>query len=640
MKNINYKILFLVLFTTIFNLQFLFGEDSDTIKTYYMKTIVVTATRSEILLEKSPSFTEIISSDRIKKLNGSTAGEILQYNSGIYIKDYGGVSALKTLSLRGTGSENNLFLINGSRVNNFQNGLVDLSLYPSDYVEKIEVVHGGNTALFGSDAVGSVINILTNSPSRDLKLKLNLSNGSFNYNKLVVSLSNGYKNINGNFSFIREYGRENYKYKNPVYNEILERQNNGFSRNSFYTSLEYLGKKVVIKNFWTYNQLDRRLPGSLSYPSTSASQNDKNLSSQLILKYIISSKIQFDINSSWLHLFQRYREPAFSIESFSKNNHFSLNPQLLYKINDFNKILFGIELVEASLEGVDYANKVTRSQRSIFLSGDIMFPTSLSYLHAISVYPIMRFDNFNSNGNEFLPKLGFNIETIPGLFLQTSISKNYRIPTLNDLFYKDPWGNRGNPDLKPEYSTNFDAGINYSPHIFDKFNIGISYFYINTKDKIVWKEIEPFVYSAVNIDRTLIKGIVTRINYRMKNFEIETNYTYSDGRKVNDFGVTSNKQLIYTPRNIWKGILSYDLGILSINLYHIVVDKRYTDEENTKSVAGYQVTNGNVVVMKKYGQSLISLKLEINNMFNKSYQIIYDYPMPFRSYRISLGFEY
>ena len=155
------------------------GQDiqSDSAKTYQAAEVVVTATRSSISEKDTPSPTEVLGTSEIHSANGVTVADALQMYTGVLLREYGAGASLATVSLRGSASEHVLVLIDGNRFTGFQNGLVDFSLLPLDNVSRIEVLHGGASALYGADAVGGVINVLTRPVGSDLHVSVKGSVG-------------------------------------------------------------------------------------------------------------------------------------------------------------------------------------------------------------------------------------------------------------------------------------------------------------------------------------------------------------------------------------------------------------------------------------------------------------------------------
>ncbi len=637
-----------ILFLTIFILNQSFADQqaaSDSSKIFYLKPYTITATRFVIPINESPSSIEVITKEKILHSNSSTLADVLQNAGSIFIKDYGTAGGLKTLSIRGTTAEHNLILLNGSRINNFQNGLVDLSLLTSNNIEQIEVVHGGNSALYASDAIGGVINIITTKYSDGPKIKLSGTKGSFNYSKYQLGYTDRLTSQIGlNMNYVNEYGDDNYKFQTLDSGLFKNRKNANFKRQNLYfaTDANFYQTNLQLASSYTFSK--RGIPGSLSSPSPKANQSDKIFASQFMANNSSLNKINVKLLSSFYYSHQKYSDADWLINSFSKNIHYNINPQLDYTINRNILIATGGEFAEGKLEGVDYVSKIKRQQKSLYLTSNINYELESSYFKKINFYPAIRYDKYSHYKGELVPKIGFNSTLYKDIYIRGSYGINYRIPTLNDLYYTDNWGNKGNTNLKPEYSNSFDIGINKRFDILNKLVIDGSYFNIDTRDKIIWMPTPMWTFTPVNIGKVSSQGYSIRLNWLMNKYvEIEGNYTYTDSRKRNfdsDNDPTYNKQIIYTPRSITKLSLNFSYEFISLNLYQQFVSKRFTDEANTKSLSPYSLVSGNLSFNYKtnYGNYLV--KFEMNNMLDKVYQIINDYPMPMRNYRIMLGLEY
>jgi vitamin B12 transporter len=212
------------------------------------------------------------------------------------------------------------------------------------------------------------------------------------------------------------------------------------------------------------------------------------------------------------------------------------------------------------------------------------------------------------------------------------------------LYYRDPWGFSGNDKLKPEYSTNYDIGLNSVIELFGKTIFDLSYFYINTTDKINWLPKSDWTWSPENIGRVLSKGINAKMNWLVnENIDLEASHAYTDTKKKNrdsDADPTFNKQLIYIPTNMTKVGFNVHYRFVSMNLNDILVSKRFVNEANTKSVAPYNLINGNIILNIPTSYGKLWAKVEMNNILNKDYQVIFDYPMLLKNYKLSIGYEY
>jgi len=129
--------------------------------------IVVTATRGKSLTSEVPASVDVIGRETIETLSPQNMAEVLDNIQGVFIKDYGGIGGTKSISLRGSSAEQVLVLMDGQRLNNAQNGQVDFSTISTEGVEKIEIIRGGSSALYGADAVGGVVNIITKKHHRE-----------------------------------------------------------------------------------------------------------------------------------------------------------------------------------------------------------------------------------------------------------------------------------------------------------------------------------------------------------------------------------------------------------------------------------------------------------------------------------------
>jgi len=138
----------------------------------YGKNVMVTASRTQKLIEEIPASVDLIDEDYLTMTAPQDVGEALRDVKGLMIKSYGGLGATQMISLRGSSSEQVLVLIDGQRINNAQNGYIDLSNVAPNNIEKIEIVKGASSALYGSDAVGGVINIITKSNKEKNNLQL------------------------------------------------------------------------------------------------------------------------------------------------------------------------------------------------------------------------------------------------------------------------------------------------------------------------------------------------------------------------------------------------------------------------------------------------------------------------------------
>jgi len=183
----------------------------------------------------------------------------------------------------------------------------------------------------------------------------------------------------------------------------------------------------------------------------------------------------------------------------------------------------------------------------------------------------------------------------------------------------------------------------------------LSYYNVNTKDRIVWIPAGGTIWKPVNIQNVLSEGI--SVNNKTEfifsdKFSLNTNinYTYGTALKKNEEypgDPAYNKKMIYLPEHMAKAsfMLNYlttskFLKYVSFSLFYNFSSKRYINFENTQSIPGYKIVDGNIGFGLKIMNSDAGFRIIVNNILNEDYSVLYGYPMPKRNYRIELNFKY
>jgi len=229
--------------------------------------------------------------------------------------------------------------------------------------------------------------------------------------------------------------------------------------------------------------------------------------------------------------------------------------------------------------------------------------------------------------------------------ISTNISRNYRVPTLNDKY----WSVSGNPNLEPEQSFSLEAGSVFNcltgdDHLFLEGQITGYYSWIT--NLIIWQPVtgNSFLWSPVNLKTVHARGFEAGVNLKYSNRDwsagLNANYNFCRSTNENGDNNLDGNQLIYIPVNTlnatvnagWKEFyLSYNFTFTSL---------RYTGTDNETYMPGYNLSNiflGKNIHLKKF---TISLQLEINNIFDLDYQSIANRPMPGRNYAVTLRGNY
>lgn len=628
--------------------------------------IIVTANRIKTTPLLSPNKIQVLDDKYFSGLNGDKLTDALGYADGTFIKDYGFNSGLKTVTLNSTQAEHSLILYNGVRLNSQQNSEFDIGLLPLDDISRIEISKGGASSLYGTEAIGGVINILTGNGRTNKPIGFELKNelGSYGFYKFYVKGLNGIKTGNHSaldlsYSFSNEQSRNNYDfyYFDGLSNSKREMEYSSYAQRAFNFDLNYkINKSADLKYFTLYNYKNRELPGIyIGYVSTVSRQIDRDLISSVVFDKNLNKKISLRTTASYKYSLQNYYDEITSIpvpvNSFYKINTFAHNSEINYLLSKKYELDFGYDLsYNTMISNETEAGKLF--QGALYVAGRVEVPVPL--VSKFTLYPSLRSDYYSDiDKNVFSGKFGVNIKPfeIESFSLKSSLSNSYKVPTFNELY----WLGLGNKNLHPEKSVSFDAGAYYKFRLFTDNKIEVSYFNINTIDRIVWTPDSRGVWRPINVGRVKSEGIdgSFRSSVRLfKNYSagLGINYNYGTALKksIDTPGDESyNKQLLYLPQEYVKSSfnLSYEpegglVKLISLNVFYTFTGKRYIDAENTRFIPYYELFNGNLNFTLSLFKTETSIKFAVNNLGNENYQVMYGYPMALRNYKLQIGIKY
>jgi iron complex outermembrane receptor protein len=300
-----------------------------------------------------------------------------------------------------------------------------------------------------------------------------------------------------------------------------------------------------------------------------------------------------------------------------------------------------MESGRASIRGDDVTDAV-RWQRSAFLSTQFSFQLPTTVPFEFTLFPSLRYDSFSGLAGDISPRIGLNVGILkdPDLRIRSSYGKSFRVPTFNDLY----WIAGGNPSLRPERSFSFDGGAIGSFNWLGRWDVEVSAFAIDSRDRIVWTPTGGSFWSPKNISRVRSSGF--EAEGRWTGFDgsltLVLNSTWTDVvKKSEDFpgDPTAGKQLIYVPEQTVSASASFIVGNAKLFVQHSWTSFRFTTEINDRFLPSYPVTSAALQYMLSIRPVKVSAKLEATNLFNRSYQVVALYPMPLREFRATLGVE-
>lgn len=572
--------------------------------------IVVTATRMPQAIQDVGVSVSVVPRERIEEMNAQSVGEVLEEVTDARVNSYGAMGAESGITLRGSTKQQVLVMVDGRPVNVASVGTADLSLYPVDQVERIEVVRGPGSVLYGAGAMAGVVNIITRDPPQKLQTDLSASYGT--KNTRILQLDNGARI--GDVGYL-----------------ITASQNasDGWRKNSACDGYNISGKldydmtqesRLVLNS--GFSRQNKGVPGSTSWPSPDAKQYERQYWFDLTHKYefeintCLTSKAF--LNQNW----QEYKDPDSLTDDISRNQTAGVDVQQTLPVGERQLLMGGIYLENDNVNIKD-AGGVSRigGNRDLF-TGAGFLQDEISFLERFVATPGLRCDIQSKWGAELSPKISGLYKITDMTRLKASIGRGFRAPTVDELYWRSDYS-EGNPDLKPEESLSYDAGI--QQQFGAKTMLEVSLFQSRMKNLIAWFDDGTGIYKAQNINDACLQGLETELSTQFtEEISGTLNYTLLGARDTS--GQYDGDTLTYRPKNKVGGRLGYQTKWgLKLNVNADYTDSVYTDRANTKELGGF-------MTLGAYAAQTIFKGVEFfargDNILNKQYQMVDGYPMP------------
>lgn len=603
---------------------------------------------------------QTISSERIASVASGSVPDVLRYVSGIQIKDYGGLGGLKTVNVRSLGSQHTGIFLDGIRLNNIQNGQVDLGRYSAEDLESVSVFNAGSSSALQSaseQASSSTVYLKSRFPdfSRPYTIEARGGYGSFNTGSGYLSLSKrlgrktylkllgDYRHTDGDypFTYVNSFGADT--------TEI--RKNSALSSFHIEPSFYYksANSRLHLKGYWFHS--DRGLPGPVirqgGQVQNGDSQRDDNIFVQGNYGYS-EGAFSLKILGKYAYDYCNYLQDTTGNKSVRyKNLHYYqqegyLSAAAAWKYGNFTFSLAWDNIADY-LES-DVAGFSDRFRWSSLLASGIRFRYRNLSATGSLVYNHSR-DNSGLLYNKVSPFLSFQYS--PGHFRFLLYWKNsFRLPTFNELYYVSSPSSNTAHILNPETVDQFDLTAAYSTGArIWSCDFRIDGFYNITRDKIVWiPAANQFVWSAFNYG--LVRGYGwtvsadNRFGFGGLSVSALINYTYERSKDLSDpASEWYGGQIAYIPLHSVSSTVSADWKTWSFSANFIYNSVRYRASANIAANLLKPYANLDLMLSKKlFG--FMKVSAAVNNATDSSYEIVSRYPMPGINYRLMLQLNF
>ncbi len=594
-------------------------------------------------LSASGNNTAIIDSSLLKDYSHDNISDVLTENTPIFVKTYG-AGGIATISLRGTGAGYTQLAWNGVNINSPMLGQTDLSLLPAGFIDDINIHYGGSSLALNSGGIGGIVNFETKPQWKEAtRLLADVSAGSYGRYSGLLKVNSGNKNFQSSTKALFQSARNNFLYLNTFSSNdpVKERRKNAaVYENSFMQEFYFRKDRSVVSARIWYQNADRNIPVPIvnQQPENGEKQKDESLRT-MITYNMYKEASDYNASLSWFSEKLNYKNPQLSIDSKNTAN------TIIFK-SGFDKVIkektrIGILLNNelSIVNSVNYSGIKSRNLTGISVSLSRQFGEKLGYSALLK-------ETVKDNSlliPDFSTGLDYKLITGKEQYIKINFSHNSRVPTLNDMY----WNPGGNTLLKNEYSytgeLTYEMSSTVSPSIEIKSQL--SMYMISIDNMIKWTPGPSSIWSPENIEKANSGGIEGSINLLYKNNFIKvrsiTKYSWNRAYVTRSAGGESitGKQLVYTPEHQFSTSLRAEHENYYLFWMTIYTGSRYTSTDNSQYLSGYLLNNLTTGLKLGSGRGTFDFNLKVENLFNVNYQAIAWYPMPGRTYLLSIIYK-
>ncbi len=573
--------------------------------------VIVTATRTARTIDDSLASVTVINRKDIERNQSQTVPELLTGVLGIDISTSGGLGKTTDIFVRGANQGHLLVLIDGVKIGSATLGITSLELIPIEQIDRIEIVRGPRSSLYGSEAIGGVIHIFTRKGNKKQKTFFKAGSGSHNTNRASAGIygKSGKTEYSVSASSIRTDGIDA---RQPV-TGLDEPDKDGYRNNALTIRLGHKfsntsgldlsvfrseGETEFDGNFQNRSEFELRAT-SLTY-SFSPTTNWK-------------SRLLFGDSKDVLDSF---KDKTFSSTFITDRIQYSWQNDLT--LSDKVLLTLGADYQEDRVSGTTTYNVDERDSKAVFGQYQINAGN-----HDINIS--LRSENNDQFGNNKTGNIAWGYKLKQGRRLYASYGTAFKAPTFNQLYFPG----FGNPSLKPEDSKTLEIGIS-SKKSKVRWDLRVFHSIIDNLIASVLVT-PPFTFTAENVNKARISGIETGLSTTLAKWNLAVDLTLIDPEDAN-----TDKVLRRRSQQTLKIDLYRKFGKSRFGMTWLAQGHRFEDAANTNRIPGYGIVN--LRLQHRLAKRWI-IQGRIDNVFDKEYQTADTFNTLGRSYYLTLAYQ-
>lgn len=556
--------------------------------------VVVTAMRSEKLLENVPVMTEVILRQEIDEKGAEDLSEVLEDRAGITVETESSGGAM--FYMNGVDSKRILLLVDGVPVAGKVNNRNPLDLVDADKIDRVEIVKGPGSALYGTEAMGGVVNVITKGFSDQLNVRFNGRAGTNDLYSGNLELSGGVKNFNYQMDVDHSTRGFNQGAAEIKINSSTTNRANG--------RLGYKNDAVGQLALQAEYRQDEQ--DSQSFFMGGISDNlavNKNINTGLLWNKQAASFLEIQVNGFMAQNNRTYRSatvasarPA-SIDTTTEKltgfkSDFTVTPDENWKAD------CGLDFSSNDYTNQRLAADQNRKQTGVFAQ------VETDVIQHVTLAAGARYDKITDLDGHFSPRLSGMVTFTPNLKLRASWGGGFRAPSFIEL-YSDfpipipgmPMRVLGNKELKPEKSLGGNAGIEYSWN--ERLLTNVAVFQNKFEDMIVDYQLDRLTFSYLNARRATFQGVEFQSRFSiLKNLKATLSYSFTDIVQAEDDAAISK----ISPHT---GMIRLTYGLLN-NKLQFSLRNQFFSQRQILVVSGH---SGDFVKVNKDGYEMVDLTI-------------------------------
>ena len=613
---------------------------------YTLKEILVTTpTRKSENQKNIIANTTVITEEEIEQAGLSSLAELLQKQSGIEISNLGGPGKVSSINIRGTSSTHSIILLDGMRIGASTSGMTTIENLPLSQIEKIEIVRGPASSLYGQDGIGGVIQIFTKKGREGFHPYLSIGYGRYQTKQLNAGISGGNKttsyalnisgtNTDGFSAFVPDSSKasntqnlDKDKYKNRSISSTL----------SYNLNKDY---KIDLQYFLTTgrNMFDNR------FANFSPDQNYRDKSKQEVyamkttgqINKLWESSIKIGKSTDLYSAQQHYNMDTFvydpDVVDLYETTQYQMTWQNNIKLNKGSLVML-YDFLQEKIDTTDLYDKTKRTNNGFVLGYNMEYNQN-------TLQTSLRKDLNSQYNNETTGNIGYAYQINPQWKINSSFGTAFVAPSFNYLYSSvDSWA-LGNPDLKPEKSKNIEGSIKYQDNSKSFY---LTAYQNAIKDFIIYEAIaENSRTNTQNLNEAKIQGVTLTGDQSFEHIQLKGSLTAESPKNKDTNKYLPRRAKLYGNLSINYYIQEWIFGIEQIGS-----GSRYDDKANNNKIEGYMITNliANFALNEK-----TTINFRLDNAFDKAYALAYEgsqssstgyiYQTPGRSLYTNLRYDF